>query len=181
MPKIEYLIVDHLSIKELTRIFSKIVVNPVTQCWEWTSAFDSHGYSLVWYKGANERVHRLLYAWAVKPIPKGRRKGIPVLDHIICDNPPCCNPSHVRLCQNRDNVLRGNGTSANNARKTHCKRGHPLPPKELNRNQRECKICKAEAARLRRTVGPNSKLIRQKERENARRYYWATKATPSPT
>jgi hypothetical protein len=47
------------------------------------------------------------------------------LDH-LCRNKACVNPAHLEPVTNRENVLRGVGLSAENARKTHCKRGHPL-------------------------------------------------------
>jgi len=129
MPDLKFLTVEHLSLKELTRIFSKVQVNPVTGCWNWTAALNTYGYGCIWYKGRQEMAHRLLYAWAVESIPQGVRADIPSLDHITCNNPRCCNPVHLRLVPMVENCRRTNSVSAVNRRKTHCIRGHLLPAK----------------------------------------------------
>lgn len=44
----------------------------------------------------------------------------------------------------RENVLRGHGATAEHARQTHCKRGHPLIPPHIYPNLkgvRRCKTC----------------------------------------
>lgn len=84
-----------------------------------------------------------MYAWMAGPLPRGRGKGIPVLDHVVCNNKSCCNPDHLKLVSHRENVLRSPGPTTTNAMKTHCVRGHLLPtePNNLQRTKRYCKIC----------------------------------------
>lgn len=128
MPEQEYLIVEHLSIKELTRIFSKIKVTE-RSCWEWQAKRNGNGYGNLKFRGRWEMAHRVIYAWAVERLPR-RIKGqrTPQLDHLICDNPSCCNPSHVKLVPPKENSLRSSvAPAAVNARKTHCPNGHLLP------------------------------------------------------
>jgi hypothetical protein len=138
MPEIEFLTIPHLSRKRIAQIFSKIEIDPVTGCWNWTGCRTTKNYGKTNYKSEVVPAHRLMYAWLVEPLPRGIGKGIPVLDHFVCDNPPCCNPAHLRLGSQRDNVLRGAGPCAQNARKTHCKRGHELPD---TGNERRCRTC----------------------------------------
>jgi hypothetical protein len=142
MAELKYLTVS-LTEEEQKRIFSHIAVDPDTECWNWTASV-RQGYSQTYYRRNVIAVHRLLYAWIKGPIPKGNRKGIPVLDH-LCNNPRCCNPDHLHLVSQRENLMRGSGTPAINARKTHCKRGHLLPS-EPNRDNgsRRCLICQKE-------------------------------------
>ena len=45
------------------------------------------------------------------------------IDH-LCRNRRCVNPEHLEPVSRGENVLRGDGHSARNARKTHCIRGH---------------------------------------------------------
>lgn len=123
-----WLTVDHLSMKDLRRIFSKVEVNEETGCWEWT-AYLNDGYGRIRLHGRMEVAHRVLYAWACGPIPRGLRRDIPQLDHVVCDNTKCCNPSHLRLVLAQENILRGNGATAKNARRRICKRGHLMPDK----------------------------------------------------
>lgn len=144
MPEQEYLTVEHLSLKEITRLFSGIIVTE-RGCWEWIPARPNK-YPRIHFRGAPESVHRIMYAWAVGPIPKGQGRDIPNLDHFVCDNPPCCNPAHLKLGPQRDNVLRGNSAQGQNARKTHCRRGHELPPTRYFVNARPCRICTICAA-----------------------------------
>lgn len=145
---IEYLTVNHLSTKDLVRIFSKICVHPDLQfngtpCWIWCAARDRDGYGVIGWNHFQQRVHRLLFAWLIHDIPKGdpsNKQG--GLDH-LCRRRSCCNPAHLEFTSMKVNVLRGNGSAALNARKTHCKRGHPLSGNNLQirRGMRQCLTC----------------------------------------
>lgn len=139
----EYLEV-YLTRKDIRRLFAKIEVDPVTHCWNWIGALNTYGYGEFWINGGMEQAHRLVYAWACGPIPKGVGPKIRNLDHLVCDNPKCCNPAHMILTLPRDNNVRGNSISAVNLKKTHCKRGHLLPT-FINRKDgkgRQCEICR---------------------------------------
>lgn len=132
MPTQEYLIVNYLSIKDITRIFRRIKVMP-SGCWEWQGArLKQSGYGVIRYQHRVETVHRLLFAWTVEPLPQ-RKRGEPFgadrreLDHFYCSNKRCCNPAHLRLVTHAENSLRSNSPLAINSQKTHCVRGHLLP------------------------------------------------------
>jgi hypothetical protein len=152
MPEQEYLTVDHLSTKELRRIFGKIKVSSTTGCWIWTGA-TSEGYGHVWFRGRVEGVHRVLYAAMVQRLPCRQKTAVAELDHVVCNNPTCCNPSHLVLVPHKINVLRGQSPAAFHAKKTRCIRGHALPssPNHVGSrasgrtySQRVCKICERE-------------------------------------
>jgi HNH endonuclease len=81
--------------------------------------------------------HRISYELNVGPIPKGM-----TLDH-QCNNPSCVNPSHLVPATMKNNLLRGNGIAARCARKTHCKRGHPLSGDNLHIRPNGARICRA--------------------------------------
>jgi hypothetical protein len=148
MADAEFLTVEHLDRTTLARLFSKIRVNTQTGCWEWQAA-RIYGYGVVWFRGRNEMVHRLMYAWLVESLPRGLGKGIPMLDHVVCNNPPCCNPAHLRAGTVTDNLARTNACSAVNRRKTHCVNGHPLPdhPNRWNGYGRTCVTCNNDRQR----------------------------------
>lgn len=65
------------------------------------------------------------------------------LDH-LCRNRLCVNPSHLEPVTCRENVLRGNGRCAANAKKTHCPRGHAYAGANLligTKGERCCRKC----------------------------------------
>lgn len=157
-----------LSPKEHKRIFNKIIVNESTKCWEWIGSKDQSGYGLLWYKGRTERIHRVLYAFFVNPIPREtitiRKQSI---DH-LCRNHSCCNPEHLELVTQKENGLRGVGLKAINAKKTHCKYGHPYP--SYNGKARHyCRTCDS-IRHKKRMQGENREYWLKKAREAYQRY-----------
>jgi hypothetical protein len=89
-------------------------------CWIWTKRIDKHGYARTSVGSkAGLLAHRVAYEAAVGPIPTGLQ-----LDH-LCRTRRCVNPKHLEPVTLIENVLRGEGPSAINARKTHCPKGHP--------------------------------------------------------
>ena len=67
------------------------------ECWEWLGA-KRGGYGCFRVDGAVVQAHRFSHEIHVGPIPAGM-----VVRH-RCDNPPCCNPAHIVLGTQRDNV-----------------------------------------------------------------------------
>jgi len=67
-------------------------------CWEWQGATNEKGYGKFKLNGAVMRTNRV--AWI---LANGMIGGaLHVLHH--CDNPTCCNPKHLFLGTNQDNV-----------------------------------------------------------------------------
>lgn len=132
------LIIDNLTDDQIKRLFSKIEPDFETGCWNWTGYTGSTGYGHIRIDKILYRTHRLMYAWFVGPLPTGKGKDIPVVDH-ICNNRLCCNPSHLQLISDTENILKGNGATAAKFRQTHCHNGHPLP-NAIN-GHRRCMAC----------------------------------------
>jgi hypothetical protein len=81
------------------RFWSKVDIRGEGDCWEWQAAMASgrYGYFAV-SNGDMQYAHRLAWTLVNGLIPSGLR----VLHK--CDNPPCCNPAHLFLGSQQDNV-----------------------------------------------------------------------------
>ncbi len=65
-----------------------------------------------------------------------------VIDH-LCRNGLCVNPDHLEAVSNKENILRGKGAPAQNARKTCCYKGHKFTEENtrIRNGRRICRIC----------------------------------------
>jgi hypothetical protein len=77
------------------RIMASVKVTD-DDCWEWQKSRDRYGVMKV--RGKACKVHRVAWEWFVGPIPE----GLFVLHK--CDNPSCCNPNHLFLGTQKDNM-----------------------------------------------------------------------------
>lgn len=115
------------------RFWSRVSVTE--SCWIWGGALDRLGYARFNAgDGTKPMVHRWSYEQLVGQIHDGLE-----LDH-LCRVRNCVNPEHLEPVDHRTNSLRGRTVSAVNARKTHCKRGHPLGELTPGR-ERRCLPC----------------------------------------
>jgi hypothetical protein len=122
-------------------------------CIEWIGHVASNGYGQVGSDGRTQSAHRVIYELLVGPIPDGL-----TLDHDChntdracpgggsCRHRRCVNPAHLVLATSRDNTLRSPvAITAINARKTHCKNGHPFDEvntgRSTGRQGRRCRRC----------------------------------------
>lgn len=118
-------------------------------CWFWKGWTNDGGYG--YFRAiANVpqvRAHRFAYEFFKGLIPMGF-----TIDH-LCRNRICVNPEHLEAVSLRENVLRGDGPAAINAKKEFCPRGHSLSGDNLVlhlivKGIRECKICFREQQKL---------------------------------
>lgn len=116
-------------------------IHKTRKCWLWKGTISPNGYGVLNFKGKNYQAHRVVYSKLVTDIPPELR-----IDH-LCRVRHCVNPKHLQVVSNRENVLRGVGPTAHNARKSHCENGHAFTPQNTriapHNNQRICKACRA--------------------------------------
>jgi hypothetical protein len=124
------------------RITSKIEVDPITGCWNWTATLD-RGYGIVGFGRKLFRMHRVAYERAIGPIPPKYQ-----IDH-LCWNRRCCNPDHLEAVTARENNMRSNSIASIAAKKTHCPKGHPYSGENLYTTPSGDRRCR-ECARVRR-------------------------------
>lgn len=134
------------ALPELLEDFRSKIIHSRNGCWEWMGN-KWLGYGRLFFKRKAIRAHRFSFKYI-----GGRNLSPPlILDH-TCNNRICVNPNHLVQTTITNNVMRGIGPTALNARQTHCKNGHPLfgdnlylkPP-----GYRVCRICRRITSRLR--------------------------------
>jgi hypothetical protein len=118
---------------------------PNTGCWLWTGALGPGGYGISWWPKQNSRAHRAMYESLRGPVPPGL-----VLDH-LCRLRCCVNPWHMEPVTIGENVLRGVGRAAMQARQTACHLGHPFDEQNtyLWNGKRQCRTCQRDRYRAR--------------------------------
>lgn len=85
----------------INRVIEKVIPIPFSGCWIFMGAINNFGYGIV---GAgtrgqpNDRAHRIVYRHYKGEIPSGM-----FVCH-TCDIPSCCNPDHLFIGTNQDNV-----------------------------------------------------------------------------
>lgn len=122
------------------RFWKKVDRRSSEECWSWLGTKRA-GYGLFKLSNRHQQATRVAYQLTHGPMSKSLS-----LDH-LCRNTWCVNPNHLEPVSHRENVLRGIGPTAINAKKTECIHGHPLSGSNLYRNPtnggRFCKTCLA--------------------------------------
>lgn len=132
------------------RLHNNIYVNE-NQCWIWKKAKTNFGYGNIGAfrkgkKSFNIRTHRL--SWLLY---NGEIDNNLFILH-KCDQRDCCNPNHLFLGTQKENVKdmilkgRGSGRADKNRKKTHCVNGHEFNKENtIKKNgKRNCRICQKE-------------------------------------
>lgn len=83
----------------LARYQAKVGRAGLNECWSWLACVSSSGYGCIGYKKKMLTASRVAWELEHGPIPGGL-----VVCH-KCDNPRCCNPHHLFLGTQHQNIL----------------------------------------------------------------------------
>lgn len=151
-----------LTLKQIEGFWSR--VDTSGDCWVWTGIKIWGGYGRIKIAGENVLAHRLAYAMCSGFV------GTATIDH-LCRNRICVRPSHLEAVSFAENVRRGEGYAAINARRTHCTKGHPLSGPNLRiykrkdgRSARICRKCQGWTCVELEIYPPESFFIKETER-----------------
>jgi hypothetical protein len=136
----------NLTRREWLRFLQKIAIGNPCACspgkphnhWIWKGGHIGDGYGSFHWRGDIYYAHRFIFMALQGSTPTSLQT-----DH-LCRIHDCVNPQCLEMVPPRTNYLRGDSPPAENARKTHCKEGHPYDESNTRHNgdgSRRCRIC----------------------------------------
>jgi len=93
------LTVPPLTAKDLSRFWARVDVRGTDECWPWTAGRNGRGYGRFNLRGKMYSAHRVAWVIANGSVPEAM-----CIRHLACDNPPCCNPAHLAVGTDADNM-----------------------------------------------------------------------------
>lgn len=122
----------------LDRVMANVAPIPMTGCLVWLGNTVGQGYGRIKDGARLELTHRLTYAAVRGPIPDGM-----VVMH-DCDVPACCNPAHLSLGTQRDNIV-DMATKGRHGQQTRavCRNGHELTDDNITIRRGALRSCLA--------------------------------------
>ena len=120
-----------------TKFWSRVDRRGENDCWLWTGPVDAFGRGRFYHDGQTVRAPRVAFLLGTGSWPSA------FACH-RCDNPACCNPSHIFDGTHSANMA-DMVSKARHFRhsQTHCKRGHAFTPENTrsSRGRRVCRTC----------------------------------------
>ena len=125
-------------------------------CLEWQGYRTRRGYGAIHVGGKVVGTHCLAWSLVNGPIPEGQ-----LIRHFVCDNPPCCDETHLRLGTDADNaadkMMKGchHGPTI-----THCPQRHKYTPENTGvyNGKRYCRTCNRNRCAARRARAKGTEM-----------------------
>lgn len=132
--------IEEYTLKQLDKICYRAgITNNLDDCWEWLHGRLPKGYGKIRVNGRDWLAHRLIWTITRGQIPQ----GMEILHK--CDNPSCCNPNHLFLGTQQDNV---NDMFA---------KGRENIVRHDDEHNPNCKLTNAQIVEIRRKYRPGKK------------------------
>lgn len=95
----------------MKRFWDKVNIKNETECWDWTAYISNSGYGLFWLNNKMISSHRVAYALSINNLDflnsnVDYHLNNNNFDCVLhkCDNKICCNPNHLFIGNNKDNI-----------------------------------------------------------------------------
>lgn len=163
-----------LNKRDLARFWSWIDRREDDECWPWEGVPSSTGYGLFSYggrKGKRVGAHRIAWMLTNGSLPEiGGHHGAVVMH--ACDNRLCCNPRHLRVASQGDNIKDAEAKDRSDpwGHKKHPRLGERHLNSKLSDNiVRQIRASKKSGAEIARQLGLNRSTVNRVRR----RQTWA--------
>lgn len=83
----------------ISRFWRLVDEDEPSKCWHWQGDTNRDGYGVFFFRGRRYGAHELALSFTTGEL---RLSGLDTCH--ACDNPPCCNPAHLRFDTRRSNV-----------------------------------------------------------------------------
>lgn len=140
-------VIPPLEVRFWSKVDKEGPVHPTLgQCWVWAASMDRWGRGRFGFEGRNEYAYRVAMRLSGQEIPTDLPKHRVTVDH-LCKNVACVRPDHLRLATSHQNYVENSDSPfGKNARKTHCKHGHPFSAEntiwhQVPRDKKPSRVC----------------------------------------
>lgn len=155
---------------------SRVSIDQETGCHLWQSTKSSAGYGVIGINYQTVYTHRLAKVAALgRDIDRHM-----VIDH-LCRNRLCCNPDHLDVVTDQENLLRQRLANGTGPAATHCIRGHELTGDNLvagnlKLGMRSCRTCAIERSKQTNAlIVSAAKSLGLLKKEYVSEYGWSAK------
>lgn len=103
-------ILDKMDVNDKERYWANVDMQQGDRCCEWKGRVSEKGYGLIMVEGErNPDGSRNKYDLRAHRVAKTLAEGVEIPPGMVvmhtCDNPPCCNPNHLKIATQEENMI----------------------------------------------------------------------------